>query len=97
LRKPGIKGSINSNNSLPDAELFVIAEGLNLNTDKFNNCLAQATHNSLVKENSQEAQELGANGTPFSVLIDENGNVVEIIDGMYSAAELEEIFDSYIK
>jgi len=86
----------NSNNSLPDAELFVIAEDLNLNTDKFNDCLAQATYNSLVKENSQEAQELGANGTPFSVLIDKDGNVVEIIDGMYSAAELEEIFDSYI-
>ncbi|KKR04540.1 MAG: Periplasmic thiol:disulfide interchange protein DsbA [Candidatus Uhrbacteria bacterium GW2011_GWF2_39_13] len=86
----------NSNNSLPDTELFVIAEDLNLNTDKFNDCLAQATYNSLVKENSQEAQELGANGTPFSVLIDKDGNVVEIIDGMYSAAELEEIFDSYI-
>lgn len=86
----------NSNNSLPDEELFVIAEDLNLNTDTFNTCLAQATYNSLVKENAQEAQELGATGTPFSVLIDKDGNVVEIIEGMYSAAELEDIFDSYI-
>ena len=86
----------NSNNSLPDAELFAIAEDLNLNTDKFNTCLAKATYNNLVKENAQEAQELGANGTPFSVLIDQEGNVVEIIKGLYSASELEEIFDSYI-
>ncbi|MBI2472968.1 DsbA family protein [Candidatus Uhrbacteria bacterium] len=86
----------NSNNSLPDTELFAIAEDLNLNTDKFNTCLAQATYNNLVKENAQEAQELGATGTPFSVLIDKDGNVIQILKGMYSATQLKDVFDRYL-
>ena len=86
-----------SNNSLPDAELFVIAQDLKLDEDAFNDCLAQATYNSLVKDNSKEAQELGATGTPFSIYVDADGNVVKILKGKYSASELEDLFNQYLK
>lgn len=81
-----------SNNGLPEEQLFTIAKELKLNQDAFNTCLATATYNSKVKQEGQEAQKYGADGTPFSLLLDENGNVIQTIDGMYSAQELEDIF-----
>ncbi|MBI4599257.1 hypothetical protein HY734_03635 [Candidatus Uhrbacteria bacterium] len=35
-----------------------------------------------------EANRYGANGTPFSVILDKDGNVLKVIDGLYSAQEL---------
>jgi len=84
-----------SNNGLAEKELFTISKDLGLDENLFNDCLANATSNAKVKADAAEAQRLGAPGTPFSLLADQNGNILEVIDGLYSQKELEEIFQRY--
>ncbi|KKR86791.1 MAG: Periplasmic thiol:disulfide interchange protein DsbA [Candidatus Uhrbacteria bacterium GW2011_GWF2_41_16] len=84
-----------SNNGLEEQVLFDIANELKLDQTTFNTCIADATYHDKVKKDATEAQERGALGTPFSVLVDKNGQVVEVIDGLYSQQELQDIFSNY--
>ena len=86
-----------SNNDLPSEELFAIADDISLNREDFDACIANASYNEKVKQDSTEAQEVGAQGTPFSVILDENNVIVKVIRGFHTTEELKEIFDSYVK
>jgi len=86
-----------SNNQLPETDLFILAKELNLDEEQFNTCIASATYNEQVKNHLKQAQAQGANGTPFSLLVDEQGNVLETFDGLYFEEELREIFVKHLQ
>ena len=64
-----------------DDKITDVAENVGLNMDDFNNCWESDTYADLVKSDTTDAQSLGARGTPFSVIVDENGNIVGTING----------------
>jgi len=84
-----------SNNELPQKDLLSFAKEIGLNEKEFETCTGNASYHNKVLSDLADAQKQGALGTPFSLLIDEQGTVVEIFDGLYSVKELEEIFKKY--
>ncbi len=70
-----------SNNKLEDSELFVAAADVGLDVDAFTECLESGETSDIVTTDLAEAQALGGTGTPFSVIIDENGEVLATIPG----------------
>ncbi len=70
-----------SNNKLEDSELYTIADELGLDRTKFDECLASEKYASLVTTDANQAQALGATGTPFVQVVDNNGKVIANIPG----------------
>lgn len=70
-----------SNNGLEDAELFTIATDIGLNISTFTDCVENKDTESRVSADAAEAQALGGTGTPFSVIIDEDGKILKSIPG----------------
>ena len=66
-----------SNNGLDSAELPKIATFIGLEEAKFKDCLASGKYAEKVSKEIAEAQKIGAQGTPYSVLIF-NGQKYEI-------------------
>ena len=87
----------NSNDSLPDEELFTIADDLGLDRAKFDDCLENEANAARISEDSSEAEALGAQGTPFSVIIDGDGNVVDTIPGALPYASVKQQLDALLK
>lgn len=67
--------------STGDDKITDVAENIGLNMDDFNNCWESDTYLDLVKSDAADAQSLGARGTPFSVIVDGNGDIVGTING----------------
>lgn len=82
-----------SNNKLEDQELFNTAEFVGLDVDEFTDCLESGAMKDRVAQDAAEAQALGGTGTPFSVLIDEDGNVIGTIPGALPIASLQQALD----
>ncbi len=59
----------NSNNSLDPAQLPKIANDIGLDMMKFNNCVGESQIKTIVDAESKDAVSSGAQGTPYSVLI----------------------------
>lgn len=62
-----------ANNGLDPAELPKIAEYVGLDKTKFITCLASTKYDKHIEEEVQNAQTTGGNGTPWSIVIGENG------------------------
>lgn len=58
-----------ANNGLPLEELPRIAAFVSLDTDKFNDCLKQAPHAAKIQGDVEDAERIGADGTPHSIFI----------------------------
>lgn len=58
-----------SDNGLDLAQLPVIAKDVNLDVAKFNSCLTAGTYAKKVTDSYNEALALGAQGTPFSLIM----------------------------
>ena len=82
-----------SNNGLEDSELPKIASRVGLPVDKFNICLESGEFGPRVASDIQNAEELGALGTPYSVLIDTKSGEHYPIEGAYPYAELKQVID----
>lgn len=63
----------NSNDSLDPAELPKIAGNVGLDVKAFNDCLSSGKYTEFVKNSVEEAVKAGARGTPYSVIIAEDG------------------------
>lgn len=87
----------NSNDSLPDEELFTIADDLALDRSKFDDCLENESFNDRVLADSSEATDLGGQGTPFSVIIDGEGNIVDAINGAQPYDSVAQTLDALVK
>lgn len=62
-----------SNNGLDSAELPKIAQYVGLNVNKFNTCLSSGKYAQHVEQDAQNAQATGGNGTPWSIVVAQNG------------------------
>ncbi|MCR4343033.1 MAG: DsbA family protein [Patescibacteria group bacterium] len=83
-----------SNNNLNPNELPNIAESIGLDRVQFEECLSSERNASKVEEDAQEAIANGGNGTPFTIIIDKNGNQIPF-SGAYPYFEADtRFFDS---
>ena len=64
----------NSNDSLDPAELPRIAAEVGLDVESFNACLASGRHAEKISEHMDDAVKAGARGTPYSVIVAEDGD-----------------------
>jgi protein-disulfide isomerase len=82
-----------SNNGLDLNQLPLIAEQMDLDQKQFSQCLAGTEFDGLIQSQIDEAQNLGARGTPFSVVIASNGKKYEI-DGAQPLAVVRQIIET---
>lgn len=82
-----------SNNDLDPTELSNIAAQVGLSTQAFNTCLDSGQYAPRVNLDVTNAEELGALGTPYSVLIDTKTNQYYPIDGAYPYDQLKQAID----
>lgn len=85
-----------SNNTLDPKELINTAEYLNLDIDKFSLCLNSSKYTKFIEESVKSAQEAGARGTPYSIVIF-NGSQAFPIEGSVKYPKLKEIIESALK
>lgn len=86
-----------SNNGLEDAELFTIADDVGLDRTAFDDCMESNKYADIVNQEAQEAQSLGGQGTPFSVIVDKNGNVLAPLSGALPYAQIQQALDQYVQ
>ena len=67
-----------SNDGLDVSQLPQIAQDIGLNSSKFEECLASGRHEERIRNDIALAEQKGATGTPFSVLVDPNGEEFDI-------------------
>lgn len=86
-----------SNNGLADDKLFTMAETVGVEAAQFNDCLESEKYAAKVESEIIEAQKLGGTGTPFSVIVDENGTVLGAVPGALPFESIAPTLDQYIK
>lgn len=82
-----------SNDDLDPKQLTEIAKQIGLSSSAFNTCLESGQYGPRVNLDIQNAQELGASGTPYSVLIDTKTNEHFPLEGAYPYADLKAAID----
>lgn len=87
----------NSNNSLDPLELPKIAEAVGLDVTAFNTCLSSGKYAAKVEASVQDAQNAGANGTPYSVILSKDGTKTPITGGAVPYENLKNIIDALLK
>lgn len=85
----------NSNDSLPESELAVIAGDIGLNVSEFNNCMASGRFNSKIDAMYQDAISAGGRGTPYSVII-ADGNQIPL-NGAQPFSQIKTVLDSILQ
>lgn len=78
-----------SNNGLPEEELFKTADEVGLNRSKFESCLSSGKTAGKVEEDLALSATMGGQGTPYSVIVDEKGKVVDTISGALPAEQIK--------
>lgn len=82
-----------SNNGLADEELFTIADDLDLDRDEFDKCLEDGKYTDLVQADYAEAVSLGGQGTPYSLIVDTEGNVIAPVSGALPYSQVTSALD----
>ncbi|MBT4120975.1 MAG: thioredoxin domain-containing protein [Candidatus Magasanikbacteria bacterium] len=85
-----------SNDGLNIAELPKIAEYVGLNVGKFENCLESGKYADKVQSDLNEATAAGLRGTPYSVIITEDGQTIPV-SGAYPFGQLKAMIDPLLK
>ena len=86
-----------ANNGLEDSELFTMADDVGLDRTAFDDCVENDKYADVVSQEAKEAQSLGGQGTPFSVIVDKDGNVLAPISGALPYAQLQQALDQYVQ
>jgi len=73
-----------------------IAKEIGLDETAFNNCLVSGKHDKFVEDQVQNALLIGANGTPWSAVIDSKGKIYPI-NGAQPFASVKQIIDIALK
>jgi protein-disulfide isomerase len=68
----------NSNDSLEDSELPRIATAIGLDEEAFNACLSSGRHTESITQSIESAIRAGALGTPYSIIVAQDGRQVVI-------------------
>jgi len=82
-----------SNNNLDPKELTKIAMGVGLSSTAFNTCLDSGEFTPRVNFDIKNAQEIGIEGTPYSVIIDTKTNQYYPIEGAYPYGQVKSAID----
>jgi predicted DsbA family dithiol-disulfide isomerase len=86
-----------SNNTLDMKQLPIIAKQLGLDGQAFQTCLDSGQYAPRVNFDVQNAEELGASGTPYSVVIDTKNNDYYPIEGAYPYDQLKNVLEIILK
>ncbi|HOB89829.1 MAG TPA: DsbA family protein [Candidatus Colwellbacteria bacterium] len=76
--------------------LLDVAASIGLDREDFSTCLRSDEPGKLVKEDADNAAEIGITGTPFSIILS-NNKPVDTIEGAYPIEAVREKLDQYIK
>ena len=82
-----------SNDGLDPKELTNIATQVGLSSVDFNTCLESGEFDAKIKADMQNAQELDAGGTPYSLIVDTKNNEYYPIKGAYPYAQVKQVID----
>ena len=82
-----------SNDELDPNELTNIAKIVGLSSVNFNTCLNSGEFEPRINLDIKNAEELGASGTPYSVVIDTQTNKYYPIEGAYPYDQMKSIID----
>lgn len=82
-----------SSDGLDPSELENIALHIGLSSVDFNRCLESGEARARVLEDIENAKELGAIGTPYSILIDTKTGEKYPIEGAYPYTQLKQVID----
>ncbi|MCL4399796.1 DsbA family protein [Patescibacteria group bacterium] len=85
-----------SNNGLDPAELPKIAGQIGLDVNEFNSCLSSDYGQALITQESQDAVTAGAQGTPYSIVVNNAGKKY-VINGALPLANVRSIIDQALK
>lgn len=87
-----------SNNRLDLDELPRMAEAIGLDVEEFNACMdsGEERHGDTIDLHSRQANTIGATGTPFSILIERDGNL-SAIPGAFPYEEMKRIIDEALQ
>lgn len=77
--------------------LTTIAGQQGLDTAKFNACRTDPATAAVVDTSTKEAQVIGAQGTPFSIIVNVKTGKQVIVPGAYPLADIEKDIDSLLK
>ena len=85
-----------SNNSLDPAQLPIIAQDIGLDVTRFNSCLNSGKFTNKVAADVAAAEKTGARGTPYSVIVSQDGKKTPI-NGAQPLASVEATIDGLLK
>ncbi len=85
-----------SSDGLDPAQLPKIAQNIGLDINKFTECLNSGKFKDRVQADYQDAANAGANGTPFSVLINSAGEKFPL-NGFLTYQQLKAVLDQFVK
>jgi protein-disulfide isomerase len=86
----------NSNDTLNPAELPKIAASVGLDVVAFNNCLESGRHEAKVAKQMEEAVKAGARGTPYSIIISQDGTKT-VVNGAEPLANVKQKIDALLR
>ena len=86
-----------SNDSLDPKELPKIAADIGLDVAAFNTCLNSGKYEEQIKKSIEEGYNAGARGTPYSVIVDQNGEVKDVINGAEPLELVKTKIDALLK
>jgi protein-disulfide isomerase len=92
----GIFEKTNSNDTLDPAELPRIAAAIGLDVTAFNSCLSSGRHQNKISQDIEDAVKAGARGTPYSIIVSENGDKA-VINGAEPLANVRQKIDALLK
>ena len=83
--------------SLPERiQIFSIADATGLDRGRFDECLNSAQFDGKVQQDLAEAQKLGGRGTPYSLIVNNDGEVLGVISGAQDAASVRSQLESLL-
>ncbi|MCC6198756.1 DsbA family protein [Candidatus Nomurabacteria bacterium] len=91
-----IMGVTLSPNEKSNEALFTFAGQQGINTASMKTCVARASTDDRVQKGADEAQAIGAKGTPFSIAVNQKTGEQIVIPGAVDAAYLKQVIDSLL-
>ena len=87
----------NSNDSLDPAELPKLATSIGVSEQAFNECLNSDRFSELVQKQTEEGYKAGARGTPYSLVLNQKGEVKTTINGAEPLANVKAKLDALLR
>ena len=89
-----------SNNFVPNPailnnQLTAVAGEIGIDENSFKQCLESGKYTSKIADSIQEAINVGGTGTPYSIIVDKQGNATPV-EGAFTYEQMKQIIDSLL-